>query len=163
MKDANIVNALREHADLVEALTGDSGWRHMRPQVDGSDFPTQWMPSELECSIFDAQVKEIIKLRAQNEQLREAAALVAKESAERAVILPCKVGDTLYEVTGRKTISEYRVKAIRVELFCVFIEWEIEKGFVWQSLTGITQNEIGKTVFLTREEAEAALEAMKDE
>ena len=81
----------------------------------------------------------------------------------RLVVLPCKVGDTLYEVTGRKTISEYRVKAIRVELFCVFIEWEIEKGFVWQSLAGITQNEIGKTVFLTREEAEAALEAMKDE
>ena len=79
----------------------------------------------------------------------------------RLVVLPCKVGDTLYEVTGRKTISEYRVKAIRVELFCVFIEWEIEKGFVWQSLTGITQNEIGKTVFLTREEAEKALEAMK--
>ena len=81
----------------------------------------------------------------------------------RLVVLPCKVGDTLYEVTGRKTISEYRVKAIRVELFCVFIEWEIEKGFVWQSLSGITQNEIGKTVFLTREEAEKALEAMKDD
>ena len=79
----------------------------------------------------------------------------------RLVMLPCKVGDTLYEVTGRKTISEYRVKAIRVELFCVFIEWEIEKGFVWQSLVGITQDEIGKTVFLTREEAEKALEAMK--
>ena len=75
----------------------------------------------------------------------------------RLVVLPCKVGDTLYEVTGRKTISEYRVKAIRAELFCVFIEWEIEKGFVWQSLAGINAGEIGKTVFLTREEAEAAL------
>lgn len=65
MRDANLVNALREHADLVEALTGDSGLRHMLPQVDGSDFPTQWVPSALECSIFDAQVKEIVKLRAQ--------------------------------------------------------------------------------------------------
>lgn len=71
--------------DLVSAITGntgDSGWRHMLPQVDSSDFPTQWMPSALECSIIDAQAKEIEKLRAQNEQLREAAALVAKESAE---------------------------------------------------------------------------------
>lgn len=25
---------------IVEALTGDSGWRHMIPQVDSSDFPT---------------------------------------------------------------------------------------------------------------------------
>ena len=90
-------------------------------------------------------------------------ALMEADKDGRLVVLPCKVGDTLYEVTGRKTISEYRVKAIRVELFCVFIEWEIEKGFVWQSLSGITQNEIGKTVFLTREEAEKALEAKSND
>ena len=89
--------------------------------------------------------------------------LVKADKDGRLEVLPCKVGETLYEVTGRNTISEYRVKAIRVELFCVFIEWEIEKGFVWQSLAGITPNEIGKTVFLTRDEAEKALEAMKDE
>ena len=73
----------------------------------------------------------------------------------------CKVGDMLYEVTGRKTISVYKVRAIRVELFGLFIEWDIVEGFVWQSLTGINAGEIGKTVFLTREEAEKALEAMK--
>ena len=80
----------------------------------------------------------------------------------RLVVLPCKVGDGLYEVTGRKTISVYKVRAIRVELFGLFIEWDIEEGFVWQSLAGINAGEIGKTVFLTREEAENALEAMKD-
>lgn len=81
----------------------------------------------------------------------------------RLVVLPCKVGDGLYEVTGQKTISVYKVRAIRVELFGLFIEWDIEEGFVWQSLAGINAGEIGKTVFLTREEAEKALEAMKDE
>lgn len=79
----------------------------------------------------------------------------------RLVVLPCKVGDRLYEVTGRKTISVYEVRAIRVELFGLFIEWDIVEGFVWQSLAGINAGEIGKTVFLTREEAEKALEAMK--
>ena len=52
--------------DLVSAITGntgDSGWRHMVPQVDSSDFPTQWVPSEIECSIIDAQAKEIDALR----------------------------------------------------------------------------------------------------
>ena len=78
-------------------------------------------------------------------------------------VLPCKVGDRLYEVTGRKTISVYKVKAIRVELFSLFIEWDIVEGFVWQSLSGINAGEIGKTVFLNREEAEKALETMKDE
>lgn len=81
----------------------------------------------------------------------------------RLVVPPCKAGDTVYEVTSRKTISEYRVKAIRVELFCTFIEWDIVAGFVDKSIFGVPVDEIGKTVFLTREEAEAALEAMEDE
>ena len=69
----------------------------------------------------------------------------------------------MYEVTSRKTISEYRVKAIRVESFCTFIEWDIVAGLVDNSIFGVPVNELGKTVFLTREEAEKALEAMKDE
>lgn len=81
----------------------------------------------------------------------------------RLVVLPCKVGDRLYEVTGRKTISVYKVRAIRVELFGLFIDWDIVDGFVWQSLSGINAGEIGKTIFLTREETEKALGAMKDE
>jgi hypothetical protein len=89
-----------------------------------------------------------------------------KELAEadkdgRVVVPPCKVGDKLYEVTGRKTISVYKVKAIRVELFGLFIEWDIVEGFVWQSLAGINAGEIGKTVFLTREEAEKALKEVE--
>ena len=50
---------------IVEALTGDSGWKDMIPQVNSSDFPTQWVPSAYECSIIDAQAKEIEKLRGQ--------------------------------------------------------------------------------------------------
>ena len=88
--------------------------------------------------------------------------LAEADKSGRVVALPCKVGDTVYEVTSRKTISEYRVKAIRVELFCIFIEWNIVAGFVDKSMFGVSVYEIGKTVFLTREEAEKALEARKD-
>ena len=84
-------------------------------------------------------------------------ALMEADKDGRLVVLPCKVGDTVYEVTSRKTISEYRVKAIRVELFCTFIEWDIVAGFVDKSLFGVSVDEIGKTVFLTREEAGKAL------
>ena len=77
---------------------------------------------------------------------------------EHGVIAPpCRVGDRVYEITGRKTVSVYKVRAIRVELFGLFIEWDIVEGFVWKSLSGINADEIGKTVFLTREEAERAL------
>ena len=93
-----------------------------------------------------------------SERIRE---LLKADKDGRLVVLPCKVGDRLYEVTGRKTISVYKVKAIRVELFGLFIEWDIVEGFVWQSLSGINAGEIGKTVFLNREEAEKALETMK--
>ena len=93
------------------------------------------------------------------DRLRE---LAEADKDGRLVVLPCKVGDTVYEVTSRKTISEYRVKAIRVELFCTFIEWDIVAGFVDKSIFGVPVNELGKTVFLTREEAEKALEGMKD-
>lgn len=92
-------------------------------------------------------------------RLRE---LAEADKDGRVEVLPCKAGDRLYEVTGRKTISVYKVRAIRVELFGLFIEWDIIEGFVWQSLSGINAGEIGKTAFLTREEAEKALEAMKD-
>ena len=154
---------------IVEALTGDSGWRNMIPQVDSSDFPTQWVPSAYECSIIEAQAKEIEKLRAQLRHLcrdcdlERLEKLAEADRAGRLAVLPCKAGNTVYEVTSRKTISEYRVKAIRVELFCTFIEWDIVAGFVDKSIFGVPVDEIGKTVFLTHEEAKKALEAMKDD
>ena len=58
--------------DFVSAITGNtgnSGWRNMVPQVDSSDFPTQWVPSAYECSIIDAQAKEIEKLRAHQQRI----------------------------------------------------------------------------------------------
>lgn len=125
---------------------------------------TERTPEEVTAlgKLFDYALKESKTLTEQLALLNRIRDLAEADKGGRLAVLPCKVGDTLYEVTGRKTISEYRVKAIRVELFCVFIEWEIEKGFVWQSLAGITPNEIGKTVFLTREEAEKALEGKRN-
>ena len=74
------------------------------------------------------------------------------------VHLPCKVGDKLYEITSRKTISEYQVTAIRIELFGIFVDWKITQGFVDRYISDMPVGEIGKTVFLTPEEAEKALE-----
>lgn len=102
-------------------------------------------------------------LSAEDYSIHRMVELMRADKDGRLAVLPCKAGDTVYEVTSRKTISEYRVKAIRVELFCTFIEWDIVAGFVDKSIFGVPVDEIGKTVFLTREEAEKALEAMKDE
>lgn len=77
--------------------------------------------------------------------------------ANGVIVLPCKAGDTLYEITSRKTISEYQVTAIRIELFGIFVDWKITQGFVDRYISNMPAREIGKTVFLTREEAENAL------
>ena len=121
-------------------------------------------PESVEALKLSMMGKEIAEITEFNglpiDRLRE---LAEADKDGRLVVLPCKVGDTVYEVTSRKIISEYRVKAIRVELFCTSIEWDIVAGFVDKSIFGVPVNEIGKTVFLTREEAEKAkaLEAMK--
>lgn len=81
--------------------------------------------------------------------------------ANGVIVPPCKVGDTLYEITSRNTISEYEVTAIRIELFNVFIDWKLTQGFVDRYISDMPVGEIGKTVFLTREEAEKALEEKK--
>jgi hypothetical protein len=111
-------------------------------------------------NLFDYVLEESKTLTGQLALLNRIRDLAEADRAGRLVVPPCKAGDTLYEVTSRKTIREYRVKAIRVELFCTFIEWDIVAGFVD---FGVPVDEIGKSVFLTREAAEKALEAMKDE
>lgn len=120
---------------------------------------TERTPEEID---MDHEAAETLRQLCQNYDLDRLEKLAEADRAGRLAVLPCKAGDTVYEVTSRKTISEYRVKAIRVELFCTFIEWDIVAGFVDKSIFGVPVDEIGKTVFLTREEAKAALEAMKD-
>lgn len=130
----------------------------------GAYEDTELTPEEVNDAVVGAKLmakaKVVSAFGVAAERLRE---LAEADKDGRLMALPCKVGDRLYEATGRKTISVYKVRAIRVELFGLFIEWDIVEGFVWQSLSGINAGEIGKTVFLTREEAEKALEAMKDE
>ena len=121
--------------------------------MDVKDKPVELL-KEAPYNIFDNKLKGML--------FDSCLALIADHLIANGVtVLPVQVGDRLYEVTGRKTISVYKVKAIRVELFGLFIECDIVEGFVWQSLSGINAGEIGKTIFLSREEAEKALEAMK--
>ena len=120
---------------------------------------TGMTPEEID---MDHEAAETLRQLCRGCDLDRLEKLAEADKDGRVVVLPCKVGDRLYEVTGRKTISVYKVRAIRVELFGLFIEGDIVEGFVWQSLSGINAGEIGKTVLFTREEAEKALEAMKD-
>lgn len=77
MRDTNLVNALREHADWWE--NGD-----MMDPLGGLEKDLLATADRIvnQSTHIAALQQEIEKLRAQNEQLRESAALVTKESAE---------------------------------------------------------------------------------
>ena len=91
--------------------------------------------------------------------------LAAYEDAEEQGLLlrlPCKVGDTIYEVSyeNRKYIIREHVvnqfvyisyREPRIEIYC-----ERENGFLLSSITG----KLDEGLFLTREEAEAKLAEM---
>ena len=134
----------------------DAAWERLAAYEDTGLTSQEVLSMKFEwCAMMDA----LNSIGGGYTRLRE---LAEADRDGRLVVPPCKAGDTVYEVTSRKTISEYRVKAIRVELFCTFIEWDIVAGFVDKSIFGVPVDEIGKTVFLTREGAEKALEAKRD-
>ena len=101
----------------------------------------------------------------------EATACVEKlaeyENAEeegRLVVLPCKVGDTVWMVHQRLTstvnnvISKMTVTELRGNRLNPI--WFVIDGEYGR--TSFHPSEIGKTVFLTREEAEKALKEMEE-
>ena len=75
--------------------------------------------------------------------------------ANGVIVPPCKVGDTVYVVTSY--ICEYEVKEIAYDdMFMKFYCYNESYAFECQRFMFFDER-IGKTVFLTREEAEAAL------
>lgn len=78
-------------------------------------------------------------------------------------VLPCKVGDTVYLKDGKKRTVE-KIEILRVHnpqrLFYVFTAYSnttLSKGYV-----RFFDYEIGRTIFLAREEAEKALKGKSD-
>lgn len=70
--------------------------------------------------------------------------LMQADKDGRVVVLPCKVGDTVYRLQYvEESPGRFIVDAVPIKFALIWL------------------NEFGKTVFLTREEAENALEAMK--
>ncbi|MBQ7296435.1 MAG: hypothetical protein IJW86_09635 [Clostridia bacterium] len=69
---------------------------------------------------------------------------------------PCKVGASIYEIT-RNFISEFRVRFIEIGTCSnLFLHTDLVSGIVYSGEV-FPESEIGKTVFLTREEAEKTL------
>ena len=79
------------------------------------------------------------------------------------VRLPCKVGDTVY-VPTRNFISELRITMASINSRGkLYFSWVLDddRG-IYPNLDGFSGYELGKNVFLTREEAVKKLEEMNN-
>ena len=118
---------------------------------------------------MDHEAAEELRRLCRDYDLGRLEELAEADKAGQLVVLPCKVGDTLW-VTGRDNVPrEMRLAAPDVRTICTDEDNlcmstcnRKPDGFCAYRLRN-DGTDIGKTVFLTREEAEKALEAMKDE
>lgn len=118
------------------------------------------------CSFEDG---ELYWLKDVAELLEELKSYKDLEEQGLLVRLPCKVGDTVWDNDFGYPES-YEIKAFSYGYCDSYVEPDIEDEIIFYyenythliSITGaFPMSEIGKTVFLTREEAEKMLEEMK--
>lgn len=89
--------------------------------------------------------------------------LAAYEDAEeqgKLVILPVKAGDTVYQLRDKKHALGIGVHSRHISRVCVYgNDWIAER----QGDKPCAKKDLGKTWFLTREEAEAALKGERED
>lgn len=110
----------------------------------------------------DAEGRYIVMRDAKQEGVARLRELAEADKDGRLVVLPCKVGQRVFALLDTdKHISECEVKQIGMGNKIGFIGLEPigARGREY----GVALNGFGKTVFLTREEAEIALETRKDD
>ena len=86
-----------------------------------------------------------------------------EDAEEQGLILrlPCPIGSTIWFV-GNEFVNDYEVRRYIVDetgIDCVQIAKEIDGRDYWNSFS---IDDIGKTIFLTKEEAELALKDMQE-
>lgn len=102
----------------------------------------------------DAEGRYIVMRDAEQEGVARLRELAEADKDGRLVVLPCKVGDTLFRVFAGE-ILEHKVGNMRY--IAIQGRWDIDTT----PFCSYVESSIGKTIFLTREEAEKALEVMK--
>lgn len=131
----------------------EAAWSRLAAYED-----TRLTPEEID---MDHEAAEQLRQLCQGCDLDRLEELAEADRAGRLVVLPCKVGQRVFALMDTdKHISECEVKQIGMgnEIGFICLEPIGAKGREY----GVALNGFGKTVFLTREEAEAALEAIKD-
>ena len=84
--------------------------------------------------------------------------------ANGVIVPPCKVGDTVYEMQPtRKRTQEYEVTTAKYNGHYWWFTWVVkDRNGIYGNVEGFSNYLLGKTVFLTKEDAENALKERKE-
>lgn len=140
---------------LIDANALYESWDYGSKNDVYEYHPSDVLDSIIDCPTIDPETLPIVQeLRGKLERYEKA------EQKGRLVELPCKVGDTVYYLTGNPSLSAKpafnRVEQDRVDGF-YFDERSLQIRLHFFHGNHGTYGFFGKTIFLTREEAEAAL------
>ena len=113
---------------------------------------TELTPEEID---MDHEAAEQLRQLCRDCDLDRLEKLAEADRDGRVVVRPCKVGDTLFRVFAGE-ILEHKVRNMRY--LAIQGRWDIDTT----PFCSYVESSIGKTIFLTHEQAERALEAMKD-
>lgn len=108
----------------------------------------------LETAVMGNRIKEYWEHKQVAEYLKKLKEYEDSEEQGRLIKLPCKVGDTIYGL-HKAMVCEIDTETIGIskmpsgEILYLIDGWELDKG------------DFGKTVFLTREKAEAKLKELR--
>ena len=131
-------------------------WEKLKAYEDLGFEPEEYKRA-MNADIFVRAVAVALGVAA--ERLRE---LAEADKTGRVVVLPCRSGERVFALLdGQKHVRECKVKHAVLDGWgkVFFISPVGSPGDAYSAPFGA----FGKTVFITREEAEKALEAMKDE
>ena len=82
--------------------------------------------------------------------------------ANGVIVPPCKVGQTVYEIQPtRKRTQEYEVTTVKYNGNYWWFTWILkDREGIYGNVEGFSSHQIGKTVFLTKDEAEEKLKEL---
>lgn len=120
---------------------------------------TKLTPEEID---MDQEAAEQLRRLCRDCDLDRLEELAEANKDGRLVVLPCKVGDIVWaNLYGMRHTRKCVIEFANIGSRVTTIVFSTVDGLREQY--GVNPCSFGKTVFLTREEAEKALEAMKDE
>ena len=137
----------------------EAAWSRLAAYED-----TRLEPEEID---MDHEAAEQLRHLCRNCDIDRLEELAEADKACRLVVLPCKAGDTVWVTrspwTGKllkKPLDAY-VNGVKMYSHGIYVNLLFDTRKI-NGTRDYEINHIGKTVFLTHEEAEAALEATKD-